>query len=53
MKHWHYFQIKTRKTVLVPSFDEIKQDYEQAVEKLLSITPDYQTVDDLSLKISN
>ncbi|MEQ1230144.1 type I restriction endonuclease subunit R [Acinetobacter junii] len=38
---------EVRKTVLVPSFDEIKQDYEQAVEKLLSITPDYQTVDDL------
>ncbi|WP_151690408.1 type I restriction endonuclease subunit R [Acinetobacter junii] len=38
---------EARKTVLVPSFDEIKQDYEQAVEKLLSITPDYQTVDDL------
>jgi type I restriction enzyme R subunit len=44
---------EARKTVLVPSFDEIKQDYEQAVEKLLSITPDYQTVDDLSLKMSN
>jgi len=38
---------EARKTVLVPSFDEIKQDYEQAVEKLLSVTPDYQTVDDL------
>lgn len=38
---------ETTKIVLVPSFDEIKQDYEQAVEKLLSITPDYQTVDDL------
>lgn len=38
---------EARKTVLVPSFDEIKQDYEQAVEKLLSITPDYQTVDNL------
>ncbi|MEQ1311784.1 type I restriction endonuclease subunit R [Acinetobacter sp. XH1639] len=38
---------EARKTVLVPSFDEIKQDYEQAVEKLRSITPDYQTVDDL------
>lgn len=38
---------EARKTVLVPSFDEIKQDYEQAVEKLLSITADYQTVDDL------
>ena len=38
---------EARKTVLVSSFDEIKQDYEQAVEKLLSITPDYQTVDDL------
>lgn len=38
---------EARKTVLVPSFDEIKQDYELAVEKLLSITPDYQAVDDL------
>lgn len=38
---------EARKTVLVQSFDEIKQDYEQAVEKLLRITPDYQTVDDL------
>lgn len=38
---------EARKTVLVPSFDEIKQDYEQAVEKLFAITADYQTVDDL------
>ncbi|ENU30306.1 hypothetical protein F991_01698 [Acinetobacter sp. CIP-A165] len=38
---------EARKTVLVPSFDEIKQDYELAVEKLLSITPDYQAVDTL------
>lgn len=38
---------EARKTVLVPSFDEIKQDYEQAVEKLFVITADYQAVDDL------
>lgn len=38
---------EARKTVLVPSFDEIKQDYEQAVEKLFAITADYQAVDDL------
>jgi type I restriction enzyme R subunit len=38
---------EAKKTVLVPSFEEIKQDYEHAVQKLLSITPDYQTVDDL------
>jgi len=38
---------EARKTVLVPSFDEIKQDYEQAVEKLFTITADYQAVDDL------
>ncbi len=38
---------EARKTVLVPSFDEIKQDYEQAVEKLFTMTADYQAVDDL------
>lgn len=38
---------EARKTVLVPSFDEIKQEYEQAVEKLFAITADYQAVDDL------
>lgn len=38
---------EARKTVLVPSFDEIKQDYEQAVEKLFAITADYQAVDEL------
>ncbi|QUY37626.1 type I restriction endonuclease subunit R [Acinetobacter junii] len=38
---------EARKMVLVPSFDEIKQDYEQAVEKLFAITADYQAVDDL------
>ena len=38
---------EARKTVLVPSFDEIKQDYMQAVDKLYSLAPDYQSVDDL------
>ena len=38
---------EARKTVLVPSFEEIKQDYANAVEKLFSITADYQAVDDL------
>lgn len=38
---------EARKTVLVPSFEEIKQDYADAVTKLLSITSDYQAVDDL------
>lgn len=38
---------KARKTVLVPSFEEIQQDYEQAVAKLLKITRTYQSVDDL------
>ncbi|WP_087545245.1 type I restriction endonuclease subunit R [Acinetobacter sp. WCHA29] len=38
---------EAKKTVLVPSFEEIKQDYEQAVEKLFAITADYQAVDDL------
>jgi len=38
---------EAKKVVLVPSYDEIKQNYEQAVEKLLAITPDYQSVDDL------
>ncbi|WP_168407755.1 type I restriction endonuclease subunit R [Acinetobacter indicus] len=36
-----------QKVVLVPSFEEIKQDYDAAVQKLLKITPDYQSVDDL------
>ena len=38
---------EARKTVLVPSFEEIKQDYADAVEKLFNITADYQVVDDL------
>lgn len=38
---------EARKTVLVLSFEEIKQDYADAVEKLLNITADYQAVDDL------
>ena len=38
---------EAKKIVLVPSYDEIKKDYEQAVEKLFAITPDYQAVDDL------
>ena len=38
---------QARQIVLVPSFAEIQQDYEQAVETLLSITPDYQAVDEL------
>lgn len=38
---------EARKTVLVPSFEEIQRDYADAVEKLLNITPDYQAVDDL------
>lgn len=35
---------EARKTVLVPSFEEIQQDYADAVEKLLNITPDYQAI---------
>ncbi|UBX51820.1 type I restriction endonuclease subunit R [Acinetobacter pseudolwoffii] len=38
---------EAQKVVLVPSYEEIKQDYESAVRKLLNITPDYQSVDDL------
>ena len=38
---------QARQIVLVPSFAEIQQDYEQAVETLLSISPDYQAVDEL------
>lgn len=38
---------EARKTVLVPSFEEIKQDYADAVAKLLNITVDYQAVDEL------
>ncbi len=38
---------EARKTVLVPSFEEIQQDYANAVAKLLNLTPDYQAVDDL------
>ncbi|WP_179988436.1 MULTISPECIES: type I restriction endonuclease subunit R [unclassified Acinetobacter] len=36
-----------KKVVLVPSFDEIKKDYEEAISKLFSLTPDYKSVDDL------
>lgn len=36
-----------KKIVLVPSFDEIKNDYEDAVAKLLALTPDYKSVDTL------
>lgn len=38
---------EAQKVVLVPSYEEIQQDYEAAVHKLLNITPDYQSVDDL------
>ena len=38
---------EAKKVVLVPSLEEIKTSYEQAVEKLLALTPDYQAVDDL------
>lgn len=38
---------EAKKVVLVPSYDEIKKDYEEAVSKLFDITPDYQSVDDL------
>ncbi len=38
---------EAQKVVLVPSYEEIQQDYEAAVQKLLKITPDYQSVDDL------
>lgn len=38
---------ETTKIVLVPSFDEIKKDYEEAISKLFSLTPDYKSVDDL------
>ncbi len=38
---------EAKKVVLVPAYEEIKQDYENAVEKLLALTPDYQSVDDL------
>lgn len=38
---------EARKTVLVPSFEEIKQDYADVVAKLLNITADYQAVDNL------
>ena len=38
---------EARKTVLVPSFEEIKKEYEAAVSKLLDLTPSYQSVDEL------
>jgi len=38
---------EARKAVLVPGFEEIRQDYEAAVQQLLSIAPDYQAVDEL------
>ena len=38
---------EAQKVVLVPSYEEIQQDYQAAVQKLLKITPDYQSVDDL------
>ncbi|TCB64867.1 type I restriction endonuclease subunit R [Acinetobacter sp. ANC 4216] len=38
---------EAQKVVLVPSYEEIQRDYEAAVQKLLKITPDYQSVDEL------
>ena len=38
---------EAQKVVLVPSFEEIKQSYDEAVIKLLAITPDSQAVDEL------
>ena len=34
-------------TVLIPSFEEIQQQYNTALDHLLMLTPDYQAVDDL------
>jgi type I restriction enzyme R subunit len=38
---------EARKVVLVPGFEEIRQDYDDAVQRLFAITPDYQAVDAL------
>lgn len=38
---------ETTKIVLVPSYAEIEQDYQAAVSKLFTLTPNYQSVDDL------
>lgn len=38
---------ETRSTVLVPSFAEIQNNYEQAVAQLFQLTPNCQSVDDL------
>ena len=36
-----------KKVVLVPNIEEIQQDYDEAVTKLLAITADYEAVDEL------
>ncbi|MFW1858005.1 type I restriction endonuclease subunit R [Acinetobacter defluvii] len=36
-----------KKVVLVPNIEEIQQDYDEAVKKLLAITADYEAVDEL------
>ncbi|MHA3082419.1 type I restriction endonuclease subunit R [Acinetobacter sp. ANC 5383] len=38
---------EAQQVVLVPSFNEIQKDYDTAVDKLMSITADYQAVDEL------
>lgn len=38
---------EARRVALVPSFEEICQDYDDAVQRLFAITPDYQAVDAL------
>lgn len=38
---------EAQQIVLVPSFNEIQKDYDTAVDKLMSVTADYQAVDEL------
>lgn len=38
---------EAKQIVLIPAFEEIKKDYDIAVQKLLTLSSDYQAVDDL------
>lgn len=52
MRLWRFFQIKklskeAKQVVLIPSFAEIKSQYDMAVDHLLHLVPEVHAVDDL------
>jgi hypothetical protein len=48
MKHWHYFQIKHGRPFLSLALMKSNKIMSKRLKSYCSITPDYQTVDDLA-----